>query len=47
MALRPEVSARFRALLRERYGTNPEEVATGRLVRQHPFADADGARCGR
>ena len=30
----PEVAARFRALLRERYGKNPEDVDTAALVRQ-------------
>ena len=34
MALSPEVAARFRALLRERYGKNPEDVDTAALVRQ-------------
>jgi pimeloyl-ACP methyl ester carboxylesterase len=34
MALNPEVHAQFRQRLRERYGKNPEELATGALVQR-------------
>jgi len=34
LALRPEVSARFRELIRDRYGAYPEEVSTGEMVRR-------------
>jgi pimeloyl-ACP methyl ester carboxylesterase len=34
LALRPTVSARFRELIRERYGAYPEEVSTGEMVRR-------------
>lgn len=34
LALRPGVSARFRELIRERYGAYPEEVSTGEMVRR-------------
>ena len=34
LALRPKVSSRFRELIRERYGSYPEEVSTGEMVRR-------------
>ena len=34
LALRPKVSSRFRELIRDRYGSYPEEVSTGEMVRR-------------
>lgn len=34
LALRPRVCARFRELIRSRYGAYPEEVSTGEMVRR-------------
>ena len=34
LALRPAVSARFRELIRARYGAYPEDVSTGEMVRR-------------
>ncbi|HEV7431663.1 MAG TPA: alpha/beta fold hydrolase [Steroidobacteraceae bacterium] len=34
LALRPAVSARFRELIRDRYGAYPEDVSTGEMVRR-------------